>query len=473
MDVQLNDTLPALLTFDSQRVQIGHIGANYSANLGAQFLEYNLSNLAPGETWLIYVNATVDYYPDECEVTTNEIIAKGIPLNGDEVYSTHELNVTVCEANASVIKIDQTFFLASQGGVVTFNVTFTNNGNVTLDTVRVTDTLPNGLTFLEATIAPDETDPEVWNLGPMAVGDTTTIIINATVDYVPDGCVNITNDVLVEGMPANGDNVTPSDDMTFMICEAGIEVIKTVEDSTIYKNDETTFTIVVRNAGFKNISNVTLLDVLPDGLEFVATNLTPNTTAPLYWNNLSNLSIGEERTITLTVKATSKGTKVNTATAEGSVINGDNVTGIGTATVTVKDKSSKHACGGGGGFVAMVQPINKTEEEEPEEELGEGEPTEVEPVTGPTEEPPAEPGEEAPEQELPSGPVAGAATARPGQEPGFDLERMLNDLWDALKDLADDVWDFLMELPMWAWVVIAAVLAGLIALGALKKKDVI
>ncbi len=311
------------------------------------------------------MNATVDYYPDECDEVTNILNVTGIPYNGDNVTNNTWVNVTVCEANISVLKIDQTFAIASQGGLVTYNLTITNNGNVTLDPVRVVDTLPSQLEYTATNMTPNSTtgDVVIWeNISSLAPGESVKITLNATVKSLSGmGCINISNNLTAEGVPPNGDNVSHTDLLDVEVCEAGIEVTKTVNHASIYTGNSAVFAITVQNNGFVNLSNVTLTDVLPSGLTYQSTNVTPNSTAPYVWY-IGNLSVGSAAVkISITVKGPSRGTFTNYVNATASVPNGDNVSDEATRSLTVKKRSSGGGSGGSSGSMIIYNPTLPSE----------------------------------------------------------------------------------------------------------------
>ncbi|MBU1879347.1 MAG: DUF11 domain-containing protein [Chloroflexi bacterium] len=69
------------------------------------------------------------------------------------------------------------------GGPVRYTLTYGNLGGVPAQTVRLTDTLPAGVTFVAASPAPTSTAPLVWEVGDLAAGaGPFTIIVTATVD---------------------------------------------------------------------------------------------------------------------------------------------------------------------------------------------------------------------------------------------------------------------------------------------------
>src|SRR5208283_3109650 len=109
----------------------------------------NIGPLTPGASAVIHLNATVDdgtvNASTQISTLTNYVNATGFPPDGSNVSAQSSADVTVYYANVSVIELNQTAAQASLGGIVQFNLTVTNTGNVTLDPTQVIDSLPQGL----------------------------------------------------------------------------------------------------------------------------------------------------------------------------------------------------------------------------------------------------------------------------------------------------------------------------------------
>ncbi|MCP4669295.1 MAG: DUF11 domain-containing protein, partial [Deltaproteobacteria bacterium] len=218
----------------------------------------------------------------------------------------------------------QTAFQPSPGGIVEFNITVTNEGNVTLNPTEVIDTLPAGLDYLNANIAPDTVagGTLTWNnISALAPGASITILLNATANDSVVGCdLNVTNIVNVTGVPPNGDNATAGDTVDVYLACANVSVLK-LEQSAFQPSPGgiVEFNITVTNEGNVTLNPTEVIDTLPAGLDYLNANIVPDTVAggTLTWNNVSALAPGASITILLN------------ATANDSVVGCDlNVTNI-------------------------------------------------------------------------------------------------------------------------------------------------
>ena len=182
-------------------------------------------------------------------------------LNMSGIYGILEDNQN---ASFSFIKFDQTALQPSPGGIVQFNMTITNTGNVTLNPVKIIDGLPAGLTFQTAYPAPDSVvgQTATWgNLSSLDPGATAVIYLNATVDPGVVDATNtfatLTNDANATGVPPYSDNVTAESTANVTVYYANVSVIKL--DQTALQSSPgglVQFSMTVTNTG-----NVTL-DIL-------------------------------------------------------------------------------------------------------------------------------------------------------------------------------------------------------------------
>jgi|GEM_PF-4317501 len=358
VNVTIIDYLPVGLNYTSSNITPDKISGNN--------ITWNATDLQPGASFVILLNTTVNSSVATAitpVVNLTNVVESYTRINSTDTFnSTSSANATIYYAALSSIKIDITPSPPAPGGIVQFSLNITNTGNVTLNTVRVVDTLPLGLTFDSSDPVPDSIAGQslTWDdVGPLAPGAWTLIHLNATVDLGASGALQ--NNVSVDASPPNGDNTTDNDSATVGIGVPAINVVKTASDSTLTEGDQVTFTITITNTGQLNLTTVMATDELPAGLDFVSSSIVPNETDPLLWYNLSNLSVGSSIQHTITADAPSKGTYTNTITVVGKPQNGDNVTDAANAEITVQKKKD-------GPIRRGVEPIYIPPEPEPEPE---------------------------------------------------------------------------------------------------------
>ncbi len=272
-------------------------------------------------------------------------------------------------ANLSVTKTaDKT--TANVGDTVTYTIRIINNGPDDATTVKVTDLLPSGLTFVSAstTSGAYATSTGVWTIGTMLNGSSTTMTLLATVKSGTEG-QKITNTAVGS---SDIDDGTPSDNTTSVdvtintpACtincgggggsspSANISVIKTADKATANAGDTVTYTITVTNSGPDAATNVTASDILPNTLTFVSATTTIGTfaTSTGMWT-IGTLANGSSTTLTLvaTINSGTAGQQIaNSATASSTVSDPTPGNNTSTVTVSVNTPACTTNCGGGGG----------------------------------------------------------------------------------------------------------------------------
>ena len=90
---------------------------------------------------------------------------------------------------------------------------------------------------------------------------------------------------------------------------ADVTVITSVSRSQLNKSEETIYTLKIKNNGSDIANNLTLIDVLPAGLEYISATggITYNTNNRTLSANKAQLKAGEEAVFTVILKATSSG----------------------------------------------------------------------------------------------------------------------------------------------------------------------
>jgi len=85
-------------------------------------------------------------------------------------------------------------------------------------------------------------------------------------------------------------------------CDTDVVLEKTADYSSVYDNDEVTFTITVESLGWLPVTNLQLTDALPPGLEFVSASVTRGSFSYPNWD-IGTLLPGELVTLSLRTRA--------------------------------------------------------------------------------------------------------------------------------------------------------------------------
>ena len=317
--VSVRDLLPAGTTFVSSSDP-----GNYDLTSGIWNVGPVGVGAASAETLTIVATATTN----NVVINTAEIIASdqfdpdstpGDGLDGDDDIATAQLQgqqidlrlfKTVDESRPNV------------GEEITFQIRVLNESGTTATGVQVTDVLPSGLQLIasDPSRGSFNTTTGVWTVGTLAGGEDETLDLRTRVTTVLGETVNsaevsFADQPDVDSTPGSGDD--GEDDfasVTFSTPVADLQLTKTASQSDPNVGDVVTFIIDLENLGPDNATGVTVLDLLPAGLEFISTSLSAGTydDATGIWD-LGTLA--NSATARLSIRATvlTQGTKTNVA----------------------------------------------------------------------------------------------------------------------------------------------------------------
>ncbi len=224
-----------------------------------------LPSLAPGASdnttfTAIYVLQQADI---DAGSFTNIAQVKGI-LNGDEASATDE-DVQLFTANPAMdlVKTADKSSITNVGEIITYTLTVTNTGNVTISNVELRDPLTNLLQVIP-TILP----------GQQIVVSTTYTVTQADMDRG-----SVVNTATVSGKNPKNEDTTASDELIIpVIKRTGVSISKTANRSTFAAvGDEIIYTISVTNTGNVTLTNIIIRDPLTN-FEQTINSLAPGET---------------------------------------------------------------------------------------------------------------------------------------------------------------------------------------------------
>ncbi|KYC45133.1 MAG: NPCBM-associated, NEW3 domain of alpha-galactosidase [Candidatus Methanofastidiosum methylothiophilum] len=218
--VKLIDYLPDGLTYRPGYSIVGGVPYEPDSIVGApQVLTWdNIGIMNPTDVIIVEFQATVD--PGRTGTFTNQATVIGTSRIGD-VTDSDTSNVGVKGPAINITKSVEPPW-GKNGFNNEYTLVITNTGEVILDPVAVTDTLPVGLTYANlASIAPDNvlvnangTTTITWNnIGPLLVGESKTIKFSAKFNGLENKSINY---VITNGTPPNGDPVSDDDQVEIL-----------------------------------------------------------------------------------------------------------------------------------------------------------------------------------------------------------------------------------------------------------------
>lgn len=262
--ITVTDTLPTGLSY------VSATGTGWSCSAMGQIVTCtNPGPLAPGDSTsiTITVNVLPGAYPSVDNVAT-------VSTPGDTNTSNDQTTDTTL-VDAPDLAIQKTHtgdFIVGQDG--TYTITVTNVGTIpTTGTITVTDTLPNGLSFVSGVgtgwscSAVGQT-VTCTNPGPLAPSASSTLTL--TVSVGPGAVPSVTNSVTVSTPNDPNPNNNTADDPTVVLSAPDLTIVKSHSGDFIVGTTGT-YTITVTNIGFGSTTGtITVTDTLPTGLSFVS-----------------------------------------------------------------------------------------------------------------------------------------------------------------------------------------------------------
>ena len=273
--------------------------------------------------------------PSGAQTVTNTATVEPAPNNTDPTPGNNTASDTdaVVAPVLTLAKSHTGNFNVGANGVYTLQVSNTStaaNGAPTSGTITVTDTLPNGLTYVSGT----GTGWTCSAAGQVVTCTSTTPIpigaaaapITLTVSVGTAAAGTVTNTANASG---GGDPTCPAppaasaphcnaQDPTEVSTQADLSLTKTVDNPTAAIGTNVSFTLTVSNAGPSDATNVAVTDQLPAGFTFVSASGAGNYTAGTGVWAVGNLATGASATLTIVATVNATGPYVNNAEVSAS-----------------------------------------------------------------------------------------------------------------------------------------------------------
>lgn len=249
----------------------------------------------------------------------------GLAVNGAPINGTPKCRNSVSAPAADLVVAKSGPAQVAQGAPMTYTLRYHNTGNIPALYTTLTDTLPDGVTFITST-PPYPTIVNartlVWALGTAPI--TLTVNAIAVSVYAPEGLVGTAiNHITATSAVTEATPATNVAQWATLVSAPGpaLALAKTGPALAV-PNAPLTYTLTVSNSGAVAAQGVRLTDTLPAGLDFVAQTspytFTQLDAATLVWE-VGDLPPSAQGPITLTLALgeafTATLTNVATATA--------------------------------------------------------------------------------------------------------------------------------------------------------------
>ncbi|ASZ16667.1 cell surface protein [Bacillus cereus] len=263
------------------------------------------------------------------------------PNNAPVTNTTTTNTVTTTVQNDNVIAIKAVDFTSAlPGQTLTYTITITNSGNITIEDLLLVDTAPVDTTFVSGSVTINginqpNTNPENGiTLGTLAPNDSVIITFQVTISSSTLQST-INNDATVSYTPIVGPIEPPititrqintvtkqTNTVTTIIVDPMVSIEKTADKSIVATGDIITFTLEVINHSPISTISTSVLDIIPTGTTFIENSVSINgtqvpNTRPDTGMNIGSLPADGVATITFRVLITSipsNSTIINSAT---------------------------------------------------------------------------------------------------------------------------------------------------------------
>jgi len=302
-NVEVSDPIPAETSF---------VSASAGCTEAAGTVTCGLSELAPGESHVFEVTVLVSPTVGASIVNTATVGSE----TPDPEPGNNESSVTTPEEADLSIEKKAAPSPAVPGEDLTYELLVENHGPTNAKGIEATDTLPAGLTFVEASAGCTEAVGTVTcDLATLAAGGTHTFTIK--VHVAPTVTGNLANVATVGSEtpdPEPGNNESEIETPTTP--EADLSIVKTATPSPAIPGEDVTYELKVENHGPSAAEGVEVTDTLPAGLTFVEASAGCIEVAGTVICELAELAPGESHSFTVKahVAPTFAGTLANLAT---------------------------------------------------------------------------------------------------------------------------------------------------------------
>jgi len=265
---------------------------------------WTIGSLSSGASCVLLLSSTVDPGTGGTVVVDSVLVAS---VDQQDLNSTNDIafvSLDIQAANLRLIKnVDDPTPL--QGSNVVFTVLVTNNGPDPAEGVAVADTLPGGLVF-QSSLADRGTYDVVsgiWDLGPVAVGETVALDVIAEVQLdVGGGDTAVNTASIFQAGQEDPDSSDNTDSAVLTQQSADVHLEGSIDNTTPAAGDLVRITLTVRNDGPGDVSSLVVRDTIPNGLSYTGHDPAGAAFDPLtgLWA-IGALMVGESDTLMVDV----------------------------------------------------------------------------------------------------------------------------------------------------------------------------
>ncbi len=310
-NIIVTDNLPNSVTF------VSAILARGSCNETDGILICELGNMSSGNTFKLTVKAKTSVIG----TITNKVSVNSNSIDPDLNNNNTNIKTNVVDISRADLSISKSDAVdpVEVGDDISYTIIVSNNGPDGAQNVVLTDSLPNSVTFLNATssqgICSSANSVVTCNLGDLASNGTATVSVLAK--STTDGIINNTASVTSDTHDPDENNNSTSEQTTVnATINADLIISKSDDVDPVEIGDDITYTITINNNGPDDAENVVLIDNLPSGVAFLSANPSQGSCSESSGNiqcNLGTIANAGNVTVVVVVNSSTNGTINNTA----------------------------------------------------------------------------------------------------------------------------------------------------------------
>ncbi|MDR4985345.1 cell surface protein [Bacillus cereus] len=279
-DILAIDIVPVDTTFVTSSVTINGINQpNANPENGI-----TLGNLAPNKSVIITFQVTISASTLQSAINNDASISYAVTIDPTEppITITKQTNIVTTTIVDPMVRIEKTAdkSIVVIGDSITFTLEIFNHSPIPTISTSVLDIIPAGTIFIENSVTINgNPDPNVRpdigiNIGALPANEMATITFKVLVTSLPSN-----NTIINSATVTAAFQLTPQDPIITFIVNSNIvripvqfitaTVMKNASVSSAYLNQYFDYTVRITNTSDISLSNVSLQDTIPAGLQFM------------------------------------------------------------------------------------------------------------------------------------------------------------------------------------------------------------
>ncbi len=288
--VAISDVVPGRTTF---------LSASSPGQLSAGVVTWGLGTVDSGASGSVTFSVQLDaVFPPGTNVVTN---VGTIDSSETGVVQSNEVSTNLDASPSFALTKAVDLTRASPGDLLSYTLSYANNGTAMASDVVILDALPARTTLVSTSTGGQLVGGDVqFDLGALTAGESGVVTLVVRLDEVfPNGETVVTNRAQIDSVETTA---TPSNEVQTTVRAAPELVItKEVDLAVASPGDALTYTLVYSNAGDADADAGVLTDALPPRTSFVSASDGGAASSGIVTWDVGTVAAGASTSVTLTV----------------------------------------------------------------------------------------------------------------------------------------------------------------------------